>query len=106
MDRWSIIHSAPCEDTLHLWIAGKLVDGAIRMDMQIHVVKSDQEVSLMNVKDALAIKMHSIEGVKVMPVDSQVGASAADAVVEKGRMDSGEQCEVSQEPRVTVGSEC
>ena len=64
MDRWSVIHSVPCEDTLHRWLAGKLVDGAIRMDMQILVVKSDQEVSLMNVKDALAINMHSIERVQ------------------------------------------
>ena len=51
LDRWSVVHSMSCKGTQHRWIAGKLVGNVIMNDMQILVVKSDQEMSTMKVKN-------------------------------------------------------
>ena len=45
--------------------------------VQTLVIKFDQEASVMDVKNALMRELRSIEGFKVMPEESQVGASAA-----------------------------
>ena len=61
LDRWSVVHFMSCKDTQHRWIAGKLVGNVIWNDMQILVVRSDQELSTMDVKSALAMKSSSVE---------------------------------------------
>ena len=49
---------------------------------QTLVVKSDQVVSLVGVKNALVRELRGVEGLTVMPEESPVGASAANAVIE------------------------
>ena len=73
----------PCKGTQHWWIVSKLVNDVIMSGVQTGVIMSEQEASIMNVKDALMRELRSIEGCKVMPEESQVGASAANAVVER-----------------------
>ena len=51
--------------------------------MQTLVVKSDQEVSIVDVKNALMRELRGVEGLTVMPEESPVGASAANAVIER-----------------------
>ena len=45
-DRWLITQLVPCKGTLHWWIVGKLVNEVIMSGVQSLVVKSDQEVSI------------------------------------------------------------
>ena len=47
------------------------------------VVKSDQEVSIVNVKNSLMRELRGVEGITVMPEESPVGGSAANAVIER-----------------------
>ena len=47
------------------------------------VIKFDQEASILDVKNALMMKSRDTQGFKVMPEESQVGASAANAMVER-----------------------
>ena len=42
------------------------------------VVTSDQEASIIDVKNSFMIKLGGMEGLKVMPEESPVGASAAE----------------------------
>ena len=51
--------------------------------VQTLVVKSDQEVSIVDVKNFLMQELRGIEGSTVMPAESPVGASAANAVIER-----------------------
>ena len=49
--------------------------------VQTMVIKPDQEASSLGVESALVRELRHIEGFEVMPEESQVGASAANAVV-------------------------
>ena len=51
--------------------------------VQTLMIKSGQEASILDVKNALMRELRSIEGSKVMPAEPQVGASAANAEVER-----------------------
>ena len=51
--------------------------------VQALVVKSDQEVSIVDVKNSLIGESRRVEGLMVMPEESTVGASAANAVTER-----------------------
>ena len=46
------------------------------------LVKSDQETSVVDVKNSLMRELCGVEGLTVMPKESSVGASAANAVIE------------------------
>ena len=81
--RWLITHRVPRTSTQHQWIVGKLVNDVIMSGVQTLVVKSDQEVSIVNVKNSLMRELHGVEGFTVVPEESPVGASAANAVIEK-----------------------
>ena len=82
-DRWLITHPVPCKGTQHRWIIGKLVNDVIMSGVQTLVVKSDQEPSIVDVKNALMRELRGVEGLTVMPEESLVGASAANAVIER-----------------------
>ena len=51
-DGW-ITHLAPCKGTQRRWTVGKLVNDVIVSGVQTLVVKSDQEVSIVDVKNSL-----------------------------------------------------
>ena len=51
--------------------------------VQTLVVKFDQEASIVDVKNALMRELRGVEGLTVMPEESLVGASAANAVIER-----------------------
>ena len=51
--------------------------------VQTLVVKSDQEASIVDVKNSLMRELRGVEGLTVMSEESPVGASAASAVVER-----------------------
>ena len=80
-DRWLITHPVPCKGTQHRWIIGKLVNDVIMSGVQTLVVKSDQEASIVDVKNALMRELRGVEGLTVMPEESPVGASAVNAVI-------------------------
>ena len=61
-DRWLITHFVPCKGTQHRWIIGKLVNDVIMSGVQTLLVKSDQEVSIVDVKNALMRELRGIEG--------------------------------------------
>ena len=75
--RWLITHPVPCEGTQHRWIIGKLVNDVVMSGVQTLVVKSDQEASIVDVKNALMRELRGFLGLTVMPEESPVGASAA-----------------------------
>ena len=58
-DRWLVARSVKCEGTQYRWIAGKFVNEVVTRDVQVLVVKSDQEVkfdqevSIVEVKGSL-----------------------------------------------------
>ena len=80
MDRWTLTCPESCKDAQQrCWIAGNV----IMSDMHILVAKSELEMSAMDVNNAFAMELRSSEVFKVIPVESQVGDSAADAVAEK-----------------------
>ena len=82
-DRWLITHPVPCKGTQHRWIIGKLVNDVIMSGVQTLVVKSDQEASIVDMKNALIRELRGVEGLTVMPEESPVGASAANAMIER-----------------------
>ena len=82
-DRWLVTHPVTWKGTQHRWIIGKLVNDVIKSGVQTLVIKSDQEASSLDVKNALMRELRSIEGEKLMLEESHVGASAASAVVER-----------------------
>ena len=82
-DRWLITHLVPCKGNQHRWVIGKLVNDVIMSGVQTLVVKSDQEASIVDVKNALMRDLRGVEGLTVMPEESPVGASAASAVIER-----------------------
>ena len=51
--------------------------------VQTLVVKSGQEASIVDAKNALMRELRGVEGFTVMPKESPVGASAANAVIER-----------------------
>ena len=55
----------------------------ITSGVQTLVVKSDQEASIVDVKNALMRELRGVEGLTVMPEESPVGSSAANAVIER-----------------------
>ena len=69
-DRWLITHPVPCKGTQHRWIVGKLVNDVIMSGVQILVVKSDQQVSIVDVKNSLMREFHGVEGLTVLPEES------------------------------------
>ena len=62
---------------------GKLVNDVIMSGVQTMVVKSDQEASIVDVKNALMRELRGFEGLTMMPEESPVGASAANPVIER-----------------------
>ena len=52
-DRWLITHLVSCKITQHRWIVGKLLDGVIMSGVQTLVVKSDQDVLIVVVKNSV-----------------------------------------------------
>ena len=61
-DRWLITHLVPCKGTQLRWIVGKLVHDVIMSGVQTLVVKSDQEASIVDVKNALMREMRVLKG--------------------------------------------
>ena len=82
-DRWLITHPVPSKGTQHRWIIGKLVNDVIMSGVQTLVVKSDQEASIVDVKNALMRELRGVEGTTVMPEEPLVGASVANAMIER-----------------------
>ena len=82
-DCWLITHLVPCKGSRHRWIIGKLVNDVIMNGVQILVVKSNQEASIVDVKNSLMRELRGVEGLTVMSEESPVGASAANAVIER-----------------------
>ena len=82
-DRWLITHPVPCKGTQQRWIVEKLVNDVIMSGVQTLVVKSDQEVSIVDVKNSLMREFRGVEGLTVMQEESPVGASPANAVTER-----------------------
>ena len=80
---WLITHLVPCRGTQHRWIIGKLVNDVIMSGVQTLVVKSDQEASIVDVKNALMRELRCVEGLTVVPKESPVGGSAANAALER-----------------------
>ena len=84
-----VARSMKCQGTQYRWIAGKFVNEVITSDVRALVVKSDQEVkfdqevSIVGVKSSLMGDLHSVGGSSGVSKVSPVGASAADAVMEK-----------------------
>ena len=66
-DRWLITHTVPCKGTQNRWIIGNLVNDVIMSGVQTLVVKSDQEASIVDVKNALMRDLRGVEGLTVMP---------------------------------------
>ena len=60
----------PCKGTQHRGLVGKLVNDVIMSGVQTLLIKSDQETSIMDVKNALMRGLRGIEGFKVMPEES------------------------------------
>ena len=68
-DRWLITHPVPCKGTQHQWIVGKLVRDVIMSGVQTLVVKSDQEVSVIDVKNSLMRDLRGVDWwVGVLPM--------------------------------------
>ena len=68
-DRWLITHPVPCQGTQHQWIVGKLVRDVIMSGVQTLVVKSDQEVSVIDVKNSLMRELRGVDWwVRVLPM--------------------------------------
>ena len=65
-DRW-LITPVPCNGTQHRWIIGKLVNDVIMSGLQTLLVTSDQEESIVDVKNALMRELCGVEGLTVMP---------------------------------------
>ena len=82
-DRWLIPHTVPCKATQHRWIVGKPVSDVIMSGVQTLVVKSDQEVSIVDVKNSLMRELRGVEGSTAMLEESPVGARAANVVIER-----------------------
>ena len=82
-DCWLITHLVPCKCAPHRWIVGMLVNDAIMSGVQTLVVKSGQEVSIVDVKNSLMRELRGVVGLTVVPEESPVGGSAASAVIER-----------------------
>ena len=88
-DRWLVARSVECQGIQYRWITGKFVNEVITSDVRALVVKSDQEVkfdqevSIVGVQSSLMGDLHSVGGLSGASKVSPVGASAADAVMEK-----------------------
>ena len=82
-DRWLITHPVPCKGTQHRWIVGKLVNDVIMSGVQNLVVKSDQDMSTVDVKNSLMRELRGVEGLTVKPEESPVGSSAGQCCVER-----------------------
>ena len=59
------------------------MNDVIMSGVQTLVVKSDQEASIVDVNNALMREVRGVEGLTMMPEESPVGASAANAVIER-----------------------
>ena len=81
--RWLMTHPVPYNGTQHRLIIGKLVNDVIMSGVQTLVVKSDQEASIMDVKNSSVRDLRGVERLTVMPEGSPVGASAANAMIER-----------------------
>ena len=82
-DRSLITHLVLCKGAQHRRFVGKLVSNVLMSGVQTLAVKSDQEVSIADVKHSLMIELRGVEGLKVMPEESPVGPRAATAVIER-----------------------
>ena len=80
-DRRLITHPVPCKGTQHRWIVGMLGNDVIMSGVQTLVVESDQEVSIVDVKNSLMREWRGVKGLTVIPWESPVGASGANAVI-------------------------
>ena len=81
----SLVDHTPCTVRRYSdrWTVGKLVNDVIMSGLQTQVVKSDQEVSIVDVKNSLIREFRGVEGSTVIVKESPVGASAANAVIER-----------------------
>ena len=66
-DRWLMIHPMPCKGTRPRWMVGKLVKDVITSGVQTLLVKSGQEVSILDVRNFLMRDLCKVEGLTVMP---------------------------------------
>ena len=73
----------PCNGTQHRWIVWKACERREHERCANPGGKSDQEASIVDVKNSLMRELRCVEGLTVMPEESQVGASAATAVTER-----------------------
>ena len=87
--RWLVARDKEYEDAPRRWIVGKLVNEVITRDVQALAVESDQEVkfdleaSIADMKNTLTGDLRSVGGLSSVSIESPVGASAANAVMEK-----------------------
>ena len=88
-DRWLVARSKECKDAQHRWIVGKLVNEVITSDVQALDVKFDQEASIVDMKCTMMGEVRSVGGSSSVSQESPVGASAANAAVEKSVRVSG-----------------
>ena len=75
-DRWLVARNQKCKGTQHRRIVG--MSGA-----QTHVVTSDQELWIIDVKNFLAIELRGVEGSIIVSEEPLVSASAANPAIEK-----------------------
>ena len=76
----SLVDHTPC--AVQRYVVGKLVNDVIMSGVQTLVLESDRE-SIVDVKKSLTRGLRGVEGSTVMPEESPVGASAANAVIER-----------------------
>ena len=82
-DRWLITHPVPCKGAQPRWIIGKLVNDVIMSGVQNPGGEVRSGGSIVDVKNALMGELRGVEGLTLMPEESTVGASAANAVIER-----------------------
>ena len=78
-DRWLITHPVPCKGTQHRWIVA-----CERRDLERRASPGGEiRPGGVYVKNSLMRVLRGVDGPTVMPEESPVGASAANAVIER-----------------------
>ena len=90
-----VARSTSSREPEYRWTVSKLVNEVITSGVQTLVVKSDQEATIVDVKSSLMGELRSVEGSTIVSEESPVGANAANAMVDKGRVGDANCCDSS-----------
>ena len=80
-DRWLITYPVPCKGTQHRLTVGKLVNDVIMSGVQTG--GDIRPGAIVDVRNTLKREVRDVQGSTVIPEDSPVRASAANAVIER-----------------------